>query len=53
MAVLKRDYELSVWDEWLNSNGVKVEKKGIIIGSNNMEYLGRATNIKLQRDING
>lgn len=53
MAVIKREYELSVWDEQLNSDGTKQEKKGAIIGAHDMTYLGRATNIKLRREIKG
>lgn len=53
MAILKREYELSVWDEQLNPDGIKTEKKGIIIGAHDMKYLGRATNLKLKREIKG
>ena len=53
MAILKKEYELSVWKETLGENGQKIETKQMIIGAHDMEYLGRATNIKLQRKING
>ncbi len=53
MAVIKEDYELSVWNEELNADGVKIESKGAIIGSNTMEFLGRATDVKLKREIRG
>lgn len=53
MAILKREYELSIWDERLDLNGNKIEKKGAIIGAHDMDYLGRAVNIKLKREIKG
>lgn len=53
MSILKKEYELSIWNEELNSEGVKTEKKGMVIGAHDMEYLGRATNIKLKREIKG
>lgn len=53
MAILKKEYELSVWTEEMDSSGKKTEKKGIIIGGNTMNYLGRATGIKLKREIKG
>lgn len=53
MAVLKKEYELSIWNEELDANGIKTESKGAIIGANDMDYLGRATNIKLLRKLKG
>lgn len=53
MAVLKKEYELSIWNEKLDANGVKTEMKGPIIGANDMEYLGRATGVKLTRYLKG
>lgn len=53
MAILKKDYELSVWDETLGENGQKIEKKMVIIGAHDMEYLGRATKIKLKKELKG
>jgi hypothetical protein len=52
MAIQKREYELSVWNEEL-INGIKKESKGIIIGAHDMSYLGRATSIKFTRHIKG
>lgn len=53
MAIQKKEYELSIWTEYLDSNGIKKEKKGAIIGAHDMEFLGRATDIKLRREIKG
>lgn len=53
MAILKKEYELSVWDETLGEKGQKEEIKRAIIGAHDMEYLGRATSLKLYRKING
>lgn len=53
MAILKREYELSVWDETLGEKGQKEEIKRAIIGAHDMDYLGRATSLKLSRKING
>lgn len=53
MAVLKKEYELSIWNEKLDANGVKTEMKGPIIGANDMEYLGRATGVKLVKNAKG
>ena len=53
MAILKKEYELSIWNEELSSEGIKTEKKGMVIGAHDMDYLGRATNIKLKREIKG
>lgn len=53
MSILKKEYELSVWDEILEENGQKQEIKRIIIGAHDMDYLGRATSLKLSRNING
>lgn len=52
MAIQKREYELSVWNEEL-VNGIKKESKGIIIGAHDMSYLGRATSIKFTRHVKG
>lgn len=53
MAIIKKEYELSIWNEKLNSSGIKTEKKGMIIGAHDMTHLGRATNIKLKREVKG
>lgn len=53
MAILKSPYEISVWKEILNDDGTKTEKKMYIIGSDNMSYLGKATNVVLKREIKG
>lgn len=53
MAILKKEYELSVWDETLGVKGQKEEIKRAIIGAHDMSYDGRATALKLSRKING
>jgi hypothetical protein len=56
MAIQKKEYELSVWVETLNTSGtesVKEERKLGIIGAHDMSYNGRASLIKLQTKING
>ena len=52
MAIQKKPYELSIWNEEL-IDGIKTETKGIIIGAHDMSYLGRATAIKLTRYVKG
>lgn len=51
--ILKKEYELSVWDETLGEKGQKEEIKQAIIGAHDMDFLGRATSLKLSRKING
>lgn len=53
MAIIKKDYEISLWKERLGERGQKIEFKEHIIGSHDMDYLGRATNIKLTRKLTG
>lgn len=54
MAIKKYDYELSVWKEGLAAEGQrKDEKKMAIIGANDMDYAGRATQIKFKKKLNG
>lgn len=53
MSIQKKEYEMSVWKEHLDNKGNKVEEKGAIIGAHNMDYLGRATKVKLTRKLNG
>lgn len=50
--LIKQPYELSIWTEQLE-DGIKVEKKGAIIGAHDMTYLGKATNICLKKEIKG
>ncbi len=53
MAILKKEYEISIWNEYLDSTGKKVESKGAIIGAHDMTYLGRAINPNLRREKKG
>lgn len=53
MAILKKEYELSVWDEILAEKGQKQEIKRAIIGSDNMDFLGKATSLQLKENLNG
>ena len=39
MAILRKEYELSVWDETLGEKGQKKEIKRAIIGALDMDYL--------------
>ena len=52
MSILKKPYEISVWeDEW---NGSKfVEKRLGIIGSDIMQFQGRAIEPNLTKNVNG
>lgn len=52
MSILKKPYEISVWeDEW---NGTRfVEKKLEIIGSDTMQFQGRAIQPNLTKNVNG
>jgi hypothetical protein len=53
MSIIKPTYELSVWEEVLNSDGTKSEKKQAIIGADDMTALGRATSVQLKRELKG
>lgn len=53
MAIQKREYELSIWHESLNSEYVKEETKLAVIGAHDMSYLGRATDIHFATKLNG
>ena len=53
MALIKHPYEISIWTEKLNEDGIKEEKMGAIIGAHDMTYLGKATNVKLKREVKG
>ncbi len=53
MAITKQPYELSVWSEKLNDDGIKEEIFGAIIGGHDMTFLGRATQVKLKRELKG
>lgn len=53
MAIIKKPYEISVWDEKLGDNGQKTEIKRAIIGAHDMAYIGRATSPKLTKNLNG
>ena len=52
MAIIKKPYEISVWDEKLGENGQKTEIKKAIIGAHDMSYIGRATSPKLTKNLN-
>ena len=53
MAIIKKPYEISVWDEKLGEYGQKTEIKRAVIGANDISYIGRATLPKLTTKING
>lgn len=52
MAILKKNYEISVWEDKVE-NGVLTEKRVAIIGSDSMTSQYRALEPKLVRNING
>ena len=52
MSILKKEYELSVWNEEL-IDGIKKESRGTTIGASGMTHLGRATTPKLVRSVKG
>lgn len=52
MSILKKEYELSVWNEEL-IDGIKKESRGTTIGASDMTHLGRATAPKLVRPVKG
>lgn len=52
MSILKKEYELSVWNEEL-IDGIKKESRGTTIGASGMTHLGRTTTPKLVRSVKG
>jgi hypothetical protein len=54
MSILKKPYEISVWDDMWNPTLLKFEEKRLgVIGSNDMSYQGRAIEPNLVRNVNG
>lgn len=54
MSILKKPYEISVWDDvWDESKGKFVEKRLGIVGTDTMEYQGRAIEPNFTRNVNG
>jgi hypothetical protein len=53
MSILKSYYEISVWEDKIDSNGLPTEKRICLIGSSDMEYQGRVLNPTLTRNVNG
>lgn len=53
MSIQKHPYELSIWEEHLGDNGIKSERRLATIGSSNMTYGGKATEIELKKEIKG
>ena len=59
MSLIKTEYKVEVWEEtWvvdggLESGGYWNEYKRAVLGSNDMEYLGRIFNPILKQNING
>lgn len=53
MSIQKHPYELSIWEEHLGNNGIKSERRLATIGSSNMTYGGKATEIELKKEIKG
>ena len=52
MSILNKPYEISIWEDVLE-NGVFVEHKICIIGSNEMTSQSRALSPKLVTNVNG
>ena len=54
MSILKKPYEISVWDDtWDSAQKKFVEERICIIGSNKMTTQNRVLNPKLTRNANG
>ncbi len=53
MAIQKKPYEISVWHEELTGVGIKTETKLFVIGAHDMEYEGKATDIRFKTKLNG
>lgn len=54
MSNITKPYELSIWkDEWDDQSQKYVERKIMIVGSNQMEYQGQAHDIKLLEKTSG
>jgi hypothetical protein len=54
MSILRKPYEISYWkDVWDNDNKKYIERRVFTIGSNTMEYQGRAIEPNLVRKTNG
>ena len=54
MSILKKPYEISIWDDiWDSASGKFVERRLAIIGSNKMTSPGRALEPTLTREVSG
>ena len=54
MSILKKPYEISVWDDVWSPTLLKFEEKRLgVIGSYDMLYQGRAIEPNLVRNVNG
>lgn len=53
MSIQKKEYELSIWHETLDENGIVSETKDLIIAAHDMTYLGAAKNLILETKLNG
>ena len=54
MSILKKPYEISIWDdEWDASEGKFVERKVCTIGSNTLQTQSKVFSPKLKRNVNG
>ena len=54
MSILKKPYEISIWDdEWDASEGKFVERKVCTIGSNTLQTQSKVFSPKLKRNTNG
>jgi hypothetical protein len=54
MSILRKPYEISVWDDvWDSSQNKFVEKKICVIGSDKMESQSRVIEPNFTRNVNG
>jgi hypothetical protein len=54
MSILKKPYEISVWEDvWDSTNNKFVEQRICVIGTDTMESQARALEPTLTRNVNG
>ena len=53
MAILKEPYEISLWDDVLNADGIFTEKRLCVIGTDKMQAQNRALEPTLTTNVNG
>jgi hypothetical protein len=53
MSIIKSPYEISLWRDEIDNNGIPVEKKVCVIGSDKMNSQSRAFSPNFTRGVNG